>query len=168
MATSRKKTKRPSKEDRQRIENRSFTQTVSILEDMAHPELAKFGQVRSIQNELWIRLSELNMDKDPDEMHLGLCVSPGERPMMAFGTSRLENRDWSKPWLFLVERSDAPFLERTTLFLLKYRFPITLGDIYRKPNVRGTISTELREKLLQKLSEYYASSEFSTPPGGTK
>jgi len=139
---------------------------VSLLEDLVQPELAEFGQVRSVQNALWMHIPQLNLTKKPDGMHLGLCVSSGDRPVMAFGTSRLENRDWNRPWLFLVERNDAPFLKRATLFLLKYRLPITLDDIFRKPNVRGTLPPHLKEQLLEKLSRYYASSEFAKTPGG--
>lgn len=163
---------RLSKEFRKKIPQNvgssfSFNKLSSLLRDLGDPHLADFGEVRAIRNEAWAKL-ELATQRGPEDMHLGLCISPGARPMMAFGTSDLDDRDWNAPWLFLVERADAPFLKMATLFLLKYAMPITLEDIFRKPDVRGALPPRAQKRLQKRLAEFYSSAEFAADLGGTR
>ncbi|HQG27923.1 MAG TPA: hypothetical protein PLY73_05150 [Candidatus Ozemobacteraceae bacterium] len=121
----------------------------------------QFGEILRIRNRAFRLVLDLRAKKCHDilfrhegrspsknsaaALHPGLCIDPAI-PQVAFGTSKTRNKPMADGTVFLVRHQDAPFLNRDTAFLLRYRIPVCWWDIdHEKPS--GVLPDELKRRL---------------------
>lgn len=84
--------------------------------------------------------------------HPGLSLSSSNLKI-AFGTSKLDNRDWSDSSLFLVNRNQCKILSRDVVFLLKSVAPLSLFDIDYRLDDSAKLSLDALKELKKRLAK---------------
>ena len=84
--------------------------------------------------------------------HPGLSLSSSNLKI-AFGTSRLDGRDWSDSSLFLVNKSQCKILSKDVVFLLKSVAPLSLFQIDYRLDDSAELSSDALKELKKRLAK---------------